>query len=107
MKYFNFLYKARLVYPVKFVCMWILQDTPPQYVSPSVLLKLAAQSTAVGGGCVQAESPTETTTTHIKGVPLVEHDYQPLSYESKSPPSIQASLTGRAREGKGEERMIC
>lgn len=80
----------------------VLQDTPPQFVSPSVLL--AAQCTAAGGGCVQAESPKETT-THIKGVPLVEHDYQPLSYESRVlPPPKHHSL---ARGGKGEERMIC
>lgn len=88
------------------VCVCLLQDTPPQYVSPSALLKQAARCTAAWGGCVQAESPTETTTTHIKGVPLVEHDYQPLSYESMSPPSTKASLTGMGREGRQEDDLL-
>ena len=54
-------------------------------------------------GCVQAECSRETTTTHIKGVPVVEHDYQPLSFESTSPPFASASFTDMRRE----ETMIC
>lgn len=53
-------------------------------------------------GCVQAECSRETT-THIKGVPVVEHDYQPLSFESTSPPFASASFIGMRRE----ETIIC
>lgn len=86
------------------LCVYtVLQDTPAQYVSPSVL---SALCTAAGGGCVQAESPTETTTTHIKGVPLEEYDYQPLSYESTSPPSVTASLTGMGRKRRKKDDFL-
>lgn len=97
MKYFSFWTRPGL-YILWSLCLCVytvLQDTPAQYVSPSVL---SALCTAAGGGCVQAESPTETTTTHIKGVPLQEYDYQPLSYEPTSPPSVTASLTGMGRK---------
>lgn len=36
----------------------------------------------------------------------MEHDYQPLSYESMSPPSTQASLTGMGREGRREDDLL-
>lgn len=80
----------------------LLQDTWAQYVSPSVLSTLCA---AAGGGCVQAENRTKKT-RHIKGVLLVEYDYQPLSCESASPPSTPASLTGMGRDSTKENDFL-
>lgn len=59
--------EARFVYPVNVVCVYRASGHTG---SASVLCAL---HTAAAGGCVQAKSPTETT-THIKGVPLVEYD---------------------------------
>lgn len=52
-------------------------------------------------GWVQAESLRGKKTIHIKGVPLVEHDYQPLSPESTSPPSTP-SITHIGWEVRGD-----
>lgn len=56
-----------------------LQDTPaqPLFCAPCTQLLL--------GDASRQKSPTETT-SHIKGVPLVEYDYKLLSHESTSPP---------------------
>lgn len=71
--------------------------------SVRLTLLLYALCTAADGGCVQAESPTETTTAHIKGVPLAGYDYQPFSYESTSPPSVLESLWEHGEEEKKKQ----
>lgn len=82
-----------------FLVLSTFLSTPLECISPFVFQQLADESTAAGGGCVTAKSPTKTT-TNIKRVPLVEQDYQPLSEDFTSPPSAKASLTayGEARE---------
>lgn len=81
------MYKAQFVYPVNVMCVYRASG---HTTSASVLHAL---HTAAAGGCVQAKSPTETT-THIKGVPLVEYDYKLLSHESTSPPREEKRRSG-------------
>lgn len=68
--------------------------------SVRLTLLLYALCTAADGGRVPRPPPTETTTTHIKGVPLAGYDYQPLSYGSTSPPSVLQSLRRHGEEEK-------
>lgn len=63
--------------------------------------QLAAQCTAAGGDESRQRASEDKNTIHIKGVPLVEHDYQPLSPESTSPPSTP-SITHIGWEVRGD-----